>query len=191
VHSIDPAQHLKSGDIRKRLIDHARDPQALMRAVLEQSSRTESPFEKEVLQRLISAGYKVKTQWPVGAYRIDMIVEGKSKRLAVECDGEKWHTSEELQKDLQRQALLERLGWIFSRIRGSEFYRDPDRAMTPVFTKLRQLDIEPLGSEQITNSSLSSFEDVERIKRSAQLIRQSWIVEVPTDGDTVLEQAAE
>jgi hypothetical protein len=28
----------------------------------------------------------------VGAYRIDLVVEGKTRKLAVECDGEKWPT---------------------------------------------------------------------------------------------------
>jgi very-short-patch-repair endonuclease len=37
-------------------------------------------------------------------------VEGKTKRLAVECDGERWHTPEQLNSDLERQAILERLG---------------------------------------------------------------------------------
>lgn len=41
--------------------------------------------------------------------------------------------------------MLERLGWTFVRIRGSVFYRDPDTAMIPVFNKLRELEIEPLG----------------------------------------------
>jgi hypothetical protein len=33
VYSIDPNAHLKSGDLRRRLIEHACDPQALLRAI--------------------------------------------------------------------------------------------------------------------------------------------------------------
>ena len=116
-----------------------------MRAMEVQGKRTDSVFEKLVLQRLLAARYRVQTQWPVGAYRIDLVVEGKSGRLAVECDGEKWHTAEQLQHDLDREAILRRLGWTFVRIRGSVFFRDPDAAMAPVFVKLDQLGIEPLG----------------------------------------------
>jgi hypothetical protein len=41
VHSIDPEAHLKSGDLRKRLIEHARDPQILLREIEKRADRTE------------------------------------------------------------------------------------------------------------------------------------------------------
>ena len=122
IHSLDPDGHLKSGDLRRRLIGHARDPHALLRAMEEQGRQTESEFEKRVLERLLAAEYRVRPQWPVGAYRIDLVVDGDERRLAVECDGERWHTSEQLQSDLERQAVLQRLGWVFARIRGSLFF---------------------------------------------------------------------
>jgi very-short-patch-repair endonuclease len=179
VHSLDPSTHLKSGDIRQRLIEHARDPQALLRAMEEQGKRTESPFEKLVLQRLLAAGYRVKTQWAVGAYRIDLVVEGKTRRLAVECDGERWHTPEQLQRDLERQAILERLGWIFIRIRGSVFFRDPDTAMAPVIAKLDNLGIEPLGVGPASpNSKTGSLTD--RVRRQAEALRTQWLKEQET-----------
>ncbi|MFZ0658990.1 MAG: AAA domain-containing protein, partial [Candidatus Binataceae bacterium] len=84
VHSLDPSAHLKPRDLRRRLIEHARDPQVLLRAMEVQGKRTDSIFEKQVLQRLLAARYRVETQWPVGAYRIDLVVEGRDRRLAVE-----------------------------------------------------------------------------------------------------------
>ncbi|NVZ09042.1 AAA family ATPase [Allochromatium humboldtianum] len=176
VHSIDPESHLKSGDLRRRLIEHARDPRALMRELEEQGQRTESVFEQRVLERLVTRGYRVKTQWPVGAYRIDLVVEGTTKRLAVECDGERWHTQDQLQRDLERQAILERLGWIFVRIRGSLFFRDPDAAMEPVFARLDQLGIEQLGvdTERRFEESSEKSPHIEQIKRHAQSLRAEW-----------------
>jgi very-short-patch-repair endonuclease len=152
------------------LIEHARDPEGLMRAANVQSQHVESVFEELVLQRLLAAGYRVKTQWPVGAYRIDLVVEGAKDKLAVECDGEKWHTPEQLQRDIERQSVLERTGngWKFVRIRGSVFFRDPDAAMAPVFVKLDQLGIEPLGQSV---EALYSGGIVERIKRRAEAFR--------------------
>ncbi len=176
VHSLDPDTHLKSGDLRRRLIEHARDPQALLRVIEEQGRQTDSVFEKLVLDRLLAAGYQVRPQWAVGAYRIDLVVEGQARRLAVECDGERWHTPEQLNQDLQRQAVLERLGWAFVRIRGSLFFRDPDAAMAPVFVKVKHLGIEPIGS-----ASLPGMGDpdvtVERIRRRAEMIRREWMAE--------------
>jgi len=176
VHSIDMNRHLKSGDLRRRLLSHAHDPEALLREMEVQGHRVDSPFEKQIMQRLVAAGYRVRPQWPVGAYRIDLVVEGLNRKLAVECDGEKWHTPEQLQNDLERQAILERLGWIFVRVRGSVFFRNPDAAMAPVFAKLADLEIEPLGpasdSERRTDSPL-----IERIRRNAEALRAQWLAE--------------
>ena len=43
--------------------------------------------------------------------------------------------------------MLERMGWIFTRIRSSEFLRNPARAMKPVFEKLQMLEI-PLPAKR-------------------------------------------
>src|SRR5207302_5473965 len=117
-----------------------------------------------------------RPQWPVGAYRIDLVVEGSSRKLAVECDGEKWHTPEELQLDLERQAILERLGWVFIRIRGSIFFRNPDAAMAPVFAKLGDLGIEALGPVAALETAVHS-PLLERIRRKAEGLRAQWLTE--------------
>jgi len=141
------------------------------------------------MQRLVSAGYRVRSQWPVGAYRIDLVVEGLNRKLAVECDGERWHTPEQLQDDLERQAVLERLGWIFVRVRGSVFFRNPDAAIAPVFAKLDHLEIEPLGpasdSERRTDSPL-----VERIRRNAEALRAQWLAEESASAEVQEEELA-
>ncbi|QSO48881.1 AAA domain-containing protein [Alicyclobacillus mengziensis] len=145
VHSVDPHLDLKEGDLRRRLILHAMDPYQYTRQLEQLVERTESEFERLVLSRLVNAGYRVKPQWSVGAYRIDMVVEGGGKRLAVECDGDRWHPPEKLADDMARQAILERLGWRFVRIRGSQFFRNPDLAMRPVYERLEALGIPPEG----------------------------------------------
>jgi very-short-patch-repair endonuclease len=109
----------------RRLIEHALDPSALMTELNNAEAYAESEFKKQVMQRLVAAGYRVVTQWRVGAYRIDLVVEGGGKRLAVECDGDRWHPIEKIPEDMERQAILERLGWKFVRLRGSEFFRAP------------------------------------------------------------------
>jgi very-short-patch-repair endonuclease len=143
IHSFDPDLHLKAADIRYRLLQHVRDPDSSVRNFEQEVGRTESPFEKEVLKRLTSAGFRVTTQVEVGYFRIDMVVEGKGKRLAVECDGDRYHPIEKLAEDMNRQAILERLGWKFARIRGSAFYRNPGQAMESVFSRLDELEILP------------------------------------------------
>jgi very-short-patch-repair endonuclease len=105
----------------------------------------DSQFERDVLARILARGYRrVLVQHRVGGYRIDLVVEGPESRLAVECDGDFWHGPERWDADRARQAVLERAGWTFCRIRGSSFYRDPDAALQPLWARLEELDI-PTG----------------------------------------------
>ena len=121
VHSLDSGLDLKPDDLRRLLIEHAINPTSTVAMERTEGKKAESPFELDVLRRLTAAGYQVKSQVRVGAYRVDMVVAGLSSRLAVECDGDRFHRLEDLEHDLARQAILERLGWRFERIRGSQF----------------------------------------------------------------------
>ena len=144
VHSLNASNDLKAEDLRRLLIEHAQDPSRLMRALNEKEKRSQSSFEREVMKRLEAAGYGVAPQWKVGSFRIDLVVEGNGKRLAIECDGDHYHPLERLQEDMDRQSILERMGWIFTRVRSTEFFRHPERTMRPVFEKLQALEIFPV-----------------------------------------------
>lgn len=179
IHSLDPRNDLKPGDLRRRLIEHAEDPYVLLRAMEKGEKRTQSEFEKLVLRRLIQAGYRVVPQWKVGYYWIDLVVEGDGKRLAIECDGDRHHPIEKLPEDMARQALLERLGWSFApRIRGSHFFRDPDSAMEPIFRHLEALGILPEGQlAEEEKPDTGNHELKERIIRRAEDLRRDWQAE--------------
>ena len=145
VYSVDP-EHLGNGDLRAELIRHCRDPRGLDEARDSAMERCESEFEKAVLSRILSRGYRrVRAQYEVGSrarnYRIDLVVEGAERRLAIECDGERWHGPDRWHADHARQQVLERAGWTFERIRGSAFYRNPDIAMQPLWRRLDALGI--------------------------------------------------
>ena len=107
-----------------------------------------------------------------------MVVEGNEKRLAVECDGDRYHTLDNLAEDMQRQAILERLGWSFVRIRGSEFFRDADRAMQLLFTRLQEMEIAPTSSEVTELDKDSLRNDAEELRTRvvcrADGLRREW-----------------
>jgi hypothetical protein len=112
----------------------------------------------------------------VGKYRIDLVVEGAGRRLAIECEGDP-HSSIDLRRlpeDMERQAILERLGWIFSRVRATEFLRDAERAMRPVLEKLDMLEILPAGE------SLSDVDGKPRVPDTSR-IGGSQIITDPED----------
>ncbi len=173
VHSLSPQSDLKADDLRRQLIEHAQDPARLMRALEEKEKRTQSPFEREVMKRLTSAGYRVTPHWRIGAFRIDMVVEGGGRRLAIECDGDRYHPLEKLPEDMERQSVLERMGWIFSRIRGTDFLRNPERAMKPVFDKLASLEITP-NEPQAAPNEQATGELIQRVVRRAEELRRMW-----------------
>lgn len=172
VHSVD-TDDLKPGDIRKELLDYFKDPRSKHIQYDALSRAAESEFEKEVMKYLIDRGYSVKPQWTVGSYRIDMVAIYKDKKVAIECDGERWHGEEKFEEDMIRQAILERLGWRFIRIRGSEFYRDKSGTMETVYEKLDRMEIQPANSEAASEDSEGNTL-IEGIKTIAQGIRNEW-----------------
>lgn len=132
--------------MRHRLLKYMLNP--VREEVDKSTQRFDSEFEGKVFERITAKGYHVRTQVAVGdplnhRYRIDLVVEGMQGRLAVECDGDKWHGPERYEQDMARQRDLERAGWQFVRIRGGEFYRDPAKAMEPLWTELEILGIKP------------------------------------------------
>ncbi len=140
VHSVD-ADVFRSDDPRRWLLEYCSTPleESTVQAEID---KTESEFERQVLARILARGYsRVRAQYPVGGYRIDLVVEGPESRLAVECDGDFWHGPEMWDRDRARQTVLERAGWTFERIRGSAFYRNPDAALQPLWQRLEKLGI--------------------------------------------------
>lgn len=175
VHSVDPERDLKPGDLRRRLILHARDPKATMEQLEALERQTESDFEREVLRRLHALGYKVSSQWPVGPYRIDLVVSDGQNRLAVECDGDRAHPPEKLGEDMARQAILERLGWRFVRIRGSQFYRNPQASIDVVVARLDLLGISPARQDDTASIGKPGGDELrERVVRRAHELRRDW-----------------
>lgn len=88
-------------------------------------------------------GYRIIPQHEVANRSIDLYVEGLKGGLAVECHGDKWHGPDRFNKDMERKRQLERCGYRFSIIWGSQFYRNPDTALQPLWEELDRLKIYP------------------------------------------------
>jgi len=175
IHSLSPHHDLKPDDLRRQLIEHAENPARLMSALEEQEKRTQSKFEREVMKRLLAAGYRVSPHWRIGKYRLDLVVEGGGNRLAIECDGDRYRPLEKLPEDMERQSVLERMGWTFARIRSSEFLRNPSRAMRSVLEKLEQSGIPATAdSPGELSHEHTSHELTDRVIRRAEELRKAW-----------------
>ncbi|MFY1692971.1 AAA domain-containing protein [Plantactinospora sp. WMMB782] len=104
----------------------------------------ESLFEQRVYRVLKRRGYHVVPQLKVGTRALDLVIVGNGGRLAVECDGHRWHTRpSDVISDARRDRELRRMGWEVIRIRESEFELDPDKELAPLFARLAERDISP------------------------------------------------
>lgn len=171
VYSMDSNNDLKSGDIRKGLIDYCKNYKSRQIEYDKNVAEAESEFEKRVMKYLIERGYNITPQWKVGSVRIDMVATYKGNKVAIECDGERWHGEDKLEEDMNRQAILERLGWRFIRIRGSEFFSDEASAMKRVTNKLDELGI---YIEEKNNNINEENLLKDNIINRAQEIRLNW-----------------
>jgi very-short-patch-repair endonuclease len=124
-----------------------------------------------VYDLLTERGYRVIPQVPVGAFRIDMVVEGDNdNRLAVECDGDQYHGPGQWDSDMRRQRILERAGWRFWRTFASTFVLQRDAVVADLIETLDYYGIKPtsktsevktIHSEQRRVKALTSVVEVE------------------------------
>jgi very-short-patch-repair endonuclease len=147
-HSVHPGD-LGPTDLRRAYLEYLAKPPADQDAHLSgevspdvRRAPFDSLFEQRVYLALKARGFRVRPQCPAGRYRIDLVVEGGTRRLAVECDGDAYHGEDDAEADAARQRDLERVGWRFVRIRGSRFFRDPEAALEPLWRELARLGID-------------------------------------------------
>ena len=166
VHSLDPVRDLKPDDIRKTLLDYAAAPDASAAELTPQKPGT--PFEAAIAKELEDRGYHLQMQRCVGAYRLDMVAICGGRAVAIECDGERPDNGQrQIRADMERQTILERLGWRFIRVRGSEYYWDRKKCMTRVVQELEAHGIQP---EQTLSGSDGAADLLCRVKNHARLL---------------------
>jgi hypothetical protein len=187
VHSLDPDVDLKPNDLRRRIIEHARTPRALLDPSRPQP-RASTDLERKILDRLVTQGFRVKRELDVGAVRLDLVVEGQHGRAAIECDPtadlrdpvgqsppshlRSLRSLRAPLADRSRRQQLERLGWRFICVRGTSFVLDPDRTMEGVVERLKDLGIDPIGPEQQRSHADALRDRV--VRRAAELRQAIW-----------------
>lgn len=154
---------LRTECLRYRLLEHCLDPsldeQSIVRnhnvdslrrlAESEKRGHLNPPepfdswFEVDVFVRIAERGYRVIPQYEVANRRIDLYIRGLKCGLAVECHGDRWHGPDQYGKDLERQRQLERCGFNFKVVWGSQFYRDSRTALEPIWDELSRQKIYP------------------------------------------------
>ena len=146
-----------------KVISHFKQPfHQDIRRVQALREKCESGFEFEMFDELVRRGFRVEPQVPCGGYRIDFVVEGnEGRRLAVECDGDRYHGPGQWQDDMARQRVLERAGWTFWRCFASSFVRRREAVLADLMQSLQKLGIEPLGAESVDNTAWVHYKEVD------------------------------
>ena len=168
-HSILPEDLSNSNDLRYKLLDHFINyqpstppaPIPIEKTIGNQPEPFDSWFEVDVFNDIVNKGYSVKPQYEVakGKYRIDLVAFfPDGTKIAIECDGDKWHSAEKYQDDMMRQKVLERCGWQFFRVRGGEYYSNREKALEPLWGLFKEHDFKkhkyngvPFASNSVSN----------------------------------------
>lgn len=79
-----------------------------------------TPIEKALWHDIRAERLVLYPQFPVGRYFVDF--GNPVWRVAIECDGERWHTDTD--RDATRQAEIEAMGWSVYRITGRDCLTD-------------------------------------------------------------------
>jgi very-short-patch-repair endonuclease len=161
-HSVQP-EDLSSTCLRRRLLEYfkgtlpqpglaglAKDELEIRaardnRQIVEPPQPFDSWFELDVALELLRRSYRVRAQYEVAGKFIDLMVEGGKTRLAIECDGDRWHGADNYEADMERQRKLERCGEVFFRIREAAFYANKEEALRGLWDALEDRGIHPVS----------------------------------------------
>lgn len=154
VRSVELEDLSQADKLRRSLIEHFHSPFAQDEIKVKNLRELcESGFECEIYDLLTERGYKVIPQVKVGNYRLDMVVEGHNdSRLAIECDGDRYHDASKWEDDMNRQRILERAGWKFWRCFASTFVMNREQVIQDLINTLTIHGIEAIGCDGVIHS---------------------------------------
>lgn len=170
-HSMN-AQDLKAGDLRRGLIEYAENPQS---GLQEGEVKQPTSLELTVTRSLQGAGYQVMQNMAVGSLSVPVAAVSGGKRVIIACDGEHWVDSiKEAAAQRYSQAVLERLGWHFIRVRGSSWYLNPDKALAKLREELSAAGILPGADTVGEEQEAAKAELTVYVRQRAEQLIASW-----------------
>ena len=88
---------------------------------------TDSSFEQEVYEELCKIIDRdlITSQYKIGGYRLDFMIDINGHKIALECDGKSYHsTPQAYAADMNRQKQIEQFGFVFYRIWSTNWFED-------------------------------------------------------------------
>ena len=162
-HSVQLEDLSNTNDWRYKLLDHFKNYnsyQPILNTRIERRKGTQpepfdSWFEVDVYNDIVSKQFSVIPQYEVanGRYRIDLVVLlSNGTKIAIECDGDKWHGAEQYENDMMRQKALERVGWQFFRVRECVYYLKGGEALEPLWEMITKVKESALNNNENISS---------------------------------------
>lgn len=173
-HSVQLEDLSNTNDLRYKVLDHFKNydsyqpiyNEPIERKLGNQPAPFDSWFEVDVYNDIVNKGLSVIPQYQIakGRYRIDLVaLLQDGTKLAIECDGDKWHGPEQYLNDIMRQKVLERSGWQFFRVRGYEYYSNREKALKPFWETV----------ENQASSRQSERENLQNLSNSEKIIKET------------------
>lgn len=134
----------------------------------DEARRPLTALEAAAAEGLRRRGFSIEERHPVGIYTLGLVARCGGRRAAIECDsgdeegaaGGSARSSgrsalrplsrfeERIAASLERQTVLERSGWRFVHLRGSDYARDPEGAIEKLAEALRTRGVLPEGEAE-------------------------------------------
>lgn len=96
----------------------------------------QSPIEKKLYESLLQVEEKIKItpQFCIDRYRVDFLIEHRSKKIIVECDGHDFHekTKEQASYDKKRDRFLISKGYTVLHFTGSELHKNVNECVNEI-----------------------------------------------------------
>ena len=164
-------EDLKEGDLRRTLLEYAGAPQITADA----GDKQPTSLELTVTRSLQEKGYEIRQNIMVGSLNIPVAAQSGNKRVIIACDGEHWVDSIKEAASLRyNQAVLERLGWTFLRVRGSQWYLHPEESLQKLEKQLQDCGIMPGTPERGEGAAADRQELAIYIRQRAEQLVGKW-----------------
>ena len=96
------------------------------------------PFEQEMKTLLEGRGFKVRSHSPSGACLTGLVIEGEQREVRLVCESEKYQEGTALEEEINRLAVLERIGWEMVYVSASRFYQNPEVALNQLVDEIQE-----------------------------------------------------
>lgn len=161
----------------------------------------DSWFEYDITKSLIENGYSyIQPQYNVKEaelfynhklgkqvyinFKIDLVVHNNGKMIAIECDGDPFHSlPEDVAYDIERQEFLERVGWKVYRVLYSAFKRSPQEEIGKIINYIETntkkdnsiIIQKSVESNKDSENDFDDYEDVDDNSTDILPVHKSYI----------------